>query len=277
MKELLTIGITAHGNKVADRVIDFIAGQPVKVIISEDLEDRSSNPPDWFKRLTASGVDAKYIFSTKQGIANNRQNILDHVETKFLYTIDNDDAMEGDWAKVNEYLASTKADAIYIRCYEDGRYMHIPANFIYMCTWMQIFRTQWLRDLGGYVQSWNFIHEESATNLNLRANLQGRPFAKEILPREYLSYLYHANDACKVTFDVEKVCQFVKGIPENPKIVNKQKFLLLFKNFAKKYIPVYRINGDSTVNISNYKNGTVEDILRTIDETKAVLKKQGAK
>lgn len=279
MQELLTIGITTHGNKIAKNIIDLLKSSPVRVIISEDLEYKSDldSKPIFIQELKDSGVQVKYIKSLKQGIANNRQNILDNVETKFLYTIDNDDAFECDFVALNDYLSKSDCDAIYIRCYEDGRYMHIPSSFIYMCTWMQIFRTEWFKALGGYVQSWNFIHEESATNLNLRTNLHGGKYKKAILPKKLLSYKYHANEACKVTFDVDQVCNFVENIPNNNKIIYKEKFLLLFKNFTKKYISVYRINGDSVESLTNLKNGNIEDILKSIEKTKKELHKNKIK
>lgn len=271
MNEILTIGITTHGNKIAANIIDRLLGSPVKVIISEDLDYRQEEP-QFVINLRTSGIDVSYIKSNQSGIANNRQNILNNVSTKYLYSIDNDDDFDCDYVALNKFLHENDYDVMYVRCYEDGKYMHIPRNFIYMCTWMQIFNVEWLKKYGGYVQSWNFIHEESATNLNLRANLGNIKYKKIILPKRILSYKYHANDACKVSFDVSQVCAFITNIPNNEKIEEKEKFLQLFKNFANKYILSYRINGDSTIMLSNIKNGSYSDIIDCIEKTKIKIR-----
>lgn len=272
MDEILTVGITTYGNKVANNVINFLKGQKIKVIISENKEDCSNNLPSYIEELKRSGVDTKYFFCAKQGIAYNRQNILDNVNTKYFYTIDNDDGLTGNFTKVNEFLSKAEYDAVFIRCYEDGKYMRIPSSFIYMCTWMQIYRTEWIRSLGGYVQSWNFIHEESATNINWRTNLKNRKYRRIIIPKSYLSYKYHANSVCLISFDVSKVCDFIKGIPTNEKIIYKKKFLQLFTNFVKKYIQVYRVNENKNITyIDNFKNGKYEDILQSLNDVKSLL------
>ena len=147
MKTCLTIGITTFGNKISFDVINFLKGQPINVIISENKEDLSLSPPEYVNELLKSKVNTKYIFCDKPGIGNNRQNILENVETKYFYTIDNDDNLEGDLKEVIKFLNNEEYDAFYIRCYEDGKYMNIPHNFIYMCTWMQIYRTAWIREL----------------------------------------------------------------------------------------------------------------------------------
>lgn len=272
MKTCLTIGITTFGNKISPDVIGFLKGQPVNVIISENKEDLSLNQPEYVKELTESGVNTKYIFCDKPGIGNNRQNILDHVETKYFYTIDNDDNLEGNLQKVIDFLNAEEYDAIYIRCYEDGKYMNIPHNFIYMCTWMQIYRTAWIRELGGYVQSWNFIHEESATNLNWRANLNNKKYRRVIIPKKYLSYKYHPNSACIVSFDIEKVCDFINQIHENEKIKYKERFIRLFENFVRRYMKVYRVNSKKDVTyINNYVNGNFEDIFLCLNNQKSII------
>ncbi|BDC94574.1 glycosyltransferase [Treponema bryantii] len=271
-KSILTIGITTFGNKIAQNVIDFLKGQPIDVIISENKEDLTSNKPSFFYELQESGVNTKYIYCEERGIANNRQKILDNVCTKYFYTIDNDDSLTGNIPELVTFLSNNDYDALYIRCYEDGKYMHIPHSFIYMCTWMQIFKTEWIRELGGYVQSWNFIHEESATNINWRTNLGDRPYKRIILPKRLISYNYHANSACVVSFDVSKVCEFIDGIQNNKKIKNKEKFLELFMKFTEKYIRVYRVNDKNTVYIDNFINGSYEDIIDSINNQKQLIK-----
>lgn len=99
MNTCLTIGITTFGNKISFDVINFLKGQPINVIISENKEDLSLSPPEYVNELLKSKVNTKYIFCDKPGIGNNRQNILDNVETKYFYTIDNDDNLEGDLKK----------------------------------------------------------------------------------------------------------------------------------------------------------------------------------
>lgn len=272
MKNVLTIGITTLGNFVSSDIIEFLKGKPVKVIISECRDDKSDNLPSYVIDLRNSGVDTQYLYFGKMGIANNRQNILDHVKTEYFYTIDNDDSLEGDLEEVTKFLNENKVDALYIRCYEDGKYMRIPHSFIYMCTWMQIFRTDWFRSLGGYVQSWNFIHEECATNLNLITNLGKKTYVRKILPKKYLSYKYHANSACVISFDVSQVCAFVYKIPENEKIIDKRRFIKLFKNFTIKYIPVFRVKDDGTTYLDNFVNGKYEDILLAIENVEKELK-----
>ena len=275
MNNILSVGITTHGNRISDRLIETLCGQPVNIIISEDLDDLSVCMPEYFSVLSHSGVHVEYVFSPKCGIANNRQNILNHVRTKFLYIIDNDDFLEADFVGLNAYLSNTTDDVLYIKCYEDGKYMHIPRGFIYMCTWMQIFNTEWLKRYGGYVQSWNFIHEECATNLNLRANRNGGEYRRSVLPKSLISYKYHACGAGKSAFDVSKVCDFVENIPDNPKILQKKKFLTLFWNFCRKYISVYRINGDTAVMLTDVRNGCVADILAAVRRVQAHLKERG--
>lgn len=273
MEKILTIGITTFGNKIAQNVVDFLKGQPIKVIISENKDDFSNSQPAFVKELQDSGVDTRYLYCENKGIANNRQNILDNITTKYYYIIDNDDSLTGNLPELVKYLSENEYDAFYIRCYEDGNYMHIPHNFIYMCTWMQIYRTEWIRKLGGYVQSWNFIHEESVTNINWRANQGKTPFRRVILPKKLISYQYHANSACITSFDVSKVCEFIDGIYKNPKIINKKKFLDLYTYFAKKYIKVYRVNKTGTTFIDNFINGSYEDIMNSIENQKKILRK----
>lgn len=264
MDTLLTIGITTHGNKISEKIIQFLLNKPIQIIVSEDLEDKSSNLPDYITRLYSFNKNVKYIFSHKQGIANNRQNILDVVTTKYLYTIDHDDLLEANFWMLNEFLDNSNYDVLYVKCYEDGEYIRIPHNFIYMCTWMQIFNVDWLRKYGGYVQSWNFIHEECATNLNLIANLRGSTYKRCILKKELVCYKYHANNACNINFDVKSVCDFVRSIPFNNKIQNKLTFIELFKQFTQKYMPVYRIKDGVVTKLSKIENGNFEDILKTI-------------
>ncbi len=247
MNTCLTIGITTFGNKISFDVINFLKGQPINVIISENKEDLSLSPPEYVNELLKSKVNTKYIFCDKTGIGNNRQNILDNVETKYFYTIDNDDNLEGDLKEVIKFLNNEEYDAFYIRCYEDGKYMNIPHNFIYMCTWMQIYRTAWIRELGGYLQSWNFIHEESVTNINWRVNLNKKKYRRIIIPKKYLSYKYHPNSACIVDFDIGKVCDFINQIHKNEKIKDKGRFIRLFENFVKKYMKIYRVNSNKDV------------------------------
>ena len=180
MENILTIGITTHGNRVSKEIISFLKGSNVSVIISEDKDIDSEFIPDYVNELSQSGTDTKYVFSKKSGIANNRQNILDNVKTKYFYTIDNDDVLKGNLTELTNFLSNNDYDIISIKCYEDGHYMHIPKDFFYMCTWMQIFKTDWFKGLGGYIQSWNFIHEECATNLNMKVNNGRKNYSKKI-------------------------------------------------------------------------------------------------
>lgn len=274
MNTCLTIGITTFGNKISFDVINFLKGQPINVIISENKEDLSLSPPEYVSELLKSKVNTKYIFCDKPGIGNNRQNILDNVETKYFYTIDNDDNLEGDLKEVIKFLNNEEYDAFYIRCYEDGKYMNIPHNFIYMCTWMQIYRTAWIRELGGYLQSWNFIHEESVTNINWRVNLNKKKYRRIIIPKKYLSYKYHPNSACIVDFDIGKVCDFINQIHKNEKIKDKGRFIRLFENFVKKYMKIYRVNSNKDVTyIDTYINGKFEDIFFCLNNQKSIIKR----
>lgn len=274
MNTCLTIGITTIGNKISFDVINFLKGQSINVIISENKEDLSLSPPEYVNELLKSKVNTKYIFCNKPGIGNNRQNILDNVETKYFYTIDNDDNLEGDLKEVIKFLNNEEYDAFYIRCYEDGKYMNIPHNFIYMCTWMQIYRTAWIRELGGYLQSWNFIHEESVTNINWRVNLNKKKYRRIIIPKKYLSYKYHPNSACIVDFDIGKVCDFINQIHKNEKIKDKGRFIRLFENFVKKYMKIYRVNSNKDVTyIDTYINGKFEDIFFCLNNQKSIIKR----
>lgn len=274
MNTCLTIGITTFGNKISFDVINFLKGQPINVIISENKEDLSLSPPEYVNELLKSKVNTKYIFCDKPGIGNNRQNILENVETKYFYTIDNDDKLEGDLKEVIKFLNNEEYDAFYIRCYEDGKYMNIPHNFIYMCTWMQIYRTAWIRELGGYLQSWNFIHEESVTNINWRVNLNKKKYRRIIIPKKYLSYKYHPNSACIVDFDIGKVCDFINQIHKNEKIKDKGRFIRLFENFVKKYMRIYRVNSNKDVTyIDTYINGKFEDIFFCLNNQKSIIKR----
>ena len=274
MNTCLTIGITTFGNKISFDVINFLKGQPINVIISENKEDLSLSPPEYVNELLKSKVNTKYIFCDKPGIGNNRQNILENVETKYFYTIDNDDNLEGDLKEVIKFLNNEEYDAFYIRCYEDGKYMNIPHNFIYMCTWMQIYRTAWIRELGGYLQSWNFIHEESVTNINWRVNLNRKKYRRIIIPKKYLSYKYHPNSACIVDFDIGKVCDFINQIHKNEKIKDKGRFIRLFENFVKKYMKIYRVNSNKDVTyIDTYINGKFQDIFFFLYNLKSIIKR----
>lgn len=271
-KNLLTIGITTHGNKVDLGLVKSLVGQPVNIIISEDLEDLSNNLPDYCKELSESGMNFLYVFSDLQGIANNRDNLLKFVNTKYFYIIDNDDKLLCNYQELNKFLEETDYDAIYIKCYEDGKFMGISRKFIYMTTWMQIFNTEWFRKLGGYVQSWNFIHEECATNLNMISNLGKNKYRRKNISKKIISYHYHANGACNVRFDVAEVCKFIKNIRDNEKIKNKKDFLKRFRRFAECFFPVYRIIDGNSVYIDNFINGSLDDILCLVDEEIAKIK-----
>ena len=270
MKNMLTIGITTHGNKISNKIIKYLCNKPIDVIISEDKENLSASLPTYIETIKLTGVNVRYVFSKLQGIANNRQNILDNVQTKYVYIIDNDDDFKCDFKKLNLFLKFTNFDVLYVHCYEDGRFMGIgnSKEFIYMCTWMQIFKASWLRKFGGYIQSWNFIHEEFATNINLITNLNNRSYKKTILSENLINYSYHANNVCNLSFDVKKVCDFISGIPNNKKIKDKKKYLNNFEQYTRKYIPVYRINEIETIYIQNYVNGVFTDILQCISRTR---------
>lgn len=233
--DLLTIGITLHGDEILSSNMANAIKENNKIhwILSND---KKSKRFDELKQ--SSTLENVEFFYAEPGIENNRQNILNHTNTKYIYIIDYDDEIHIDQNSLLNFLEKTNSEIIKVNPTEDGKdvnYIYYNDSTIFVTTWAQIFKTSFMKRLGGYIQTWNSYHEEFGTNANMLANIYKEDIYYEIdeIKKEYLTY-NHLLDLNKKhnSFQTNKIkdyCAFIKHIPKNDRIQHKKEFIEFFK------------------------------------------------
>lgn len=234
---LLTIGITCHKEQVlSPSLIQLLSSsKKIKFLISNDA---GTNFNKSLKELFKDSSNIEFIYS-KPGIENNRQNILSHTFSKYIYIIDYDDEIKLDEDKLLSLLEKYNDEIIMINPYEDDvqpDYIYYSDTQLFIVTWAQIFSTNFMRQVGGYIQTWNFYHEEFGTNANMLANIYSRNIeynVNDINDKNIIYYNHLLSDSIghnsmlKSRFN--EIYNFVKKIPKNDSIIYKKVFLEIFK------------------------------------------------
>ena len=232
---VLTIGITCHGEQIlSDSILKLIIkSTKIQFLISND---KGQNFNLSLKEIFKDAPNVKFIYS-KPGIENNRQNILNNTYSKYLYVIDYDDEIKINEEKLINLLEKLSEDIVYIHPYEnevETEYTYHSDSQIFVTTWAQIFSTNFIKSVGGYIQTWNFYHEEFGTNANILANIYFRNIdfsIYDINDKDIIYYNHILDDAVhnstlKINF--KKILKFFKGILKNDSITYKKLFLTLF-------------------------------------------------
>ena len=116
-KILLSIVITQHGKDYAlenyykDIKLNplfFHKNEPIEIIVTDDKDNKE---PAYIKELFRQGLNIRFVFSDKDGIANNRNNGLWNAEGRYITFIDAPDSLRFDFKVVNNLL-STDYDVI---------------------------------------------------------------------------------------------------------------------------------------------------------------------
>lgn len=234
---ILTVGITMHGNQNLSPEIKKAIRECDKIswIISND---KSKTALETTKLQLGNVQNVSFVLA-KPGIENNRQNILNNTETKYLYVIDYDDQLEINQDKLLAILKRSNADILPVSPLEDGKetsdYIYYDEATIFVTTWAQIFKTEFLRKVGGYIQTWNFYHEEFGTNANMLANIYKDNIKYTISESlgSYIKYNHVLGDDIihnsRLKFGIKEYLNFVNGIPNNESIFYKKEFIEIFK------------------------------------------------
>lgn len=234
---LLTIGITCHKEQVlSPSLIQLLSSsKKIKFLISNDA---GTNFNKSLKELFKDSSNIEFIYS-KPGIENNRQNILSHTFSKYIYIIDYDDEIKLDEDKLLPLLEKYNDEIIMINPYEDDvqpDYIYYSDTQLFIVTWAQIFSTNFMRQVGGYIQTWNFYHEEFGTNANMLANIYSRNIeynVNDINDKNIIYYNHLLSDSIGHNSMLKRrfneIYNFVKKIPKNDSIIYKKVFLEIFK------------------------------------------------
>ena len=234
---LLTIGITCHKEQVlSPSLIQLLSSsKKIKFLISNDA---GTNFNKSLKELFKDSPNIEFIYS-KPGIENNRQNILSHTFSKYIYIIDYDDEIKLDEDKLLPLLEKYNDEIIMINPYEDDvqpDYIYHSDTQLFIVTWAQIFSTNFMRQVGGYIQTWNFYHEEFGTNANMLANIYSRNIeynVNDINDKNIIYYNHLLSDSIGHNSMLKRrfneIYNFVKKIPKNDSIIYKKVFLEIFK------------------------------------------------
>lgn len=234
--DLLTIGITVHKEQnLSDSLIGvLLKSKRIKFLISND---GGKNFNKDLKSLLSDKRNIEFIYA-EPGIENNRQNILNHTNSKYIYIIDYDDELKLDESKLLDILDHTKDEIIMVSPYENDSipdYIYHSDTQLFVTTWAQIFSTDFIRQVGGYIQTWNFYHEEFGTNANILANIYSRNIQYDvsyIQDDKILYYNHLLNDDAHnslLKMDISKIISFIKEVPKNDRIFFKKLFLSIFK------------------------------------------------
>ena len=93
-----------------------------------------------------------------------------------------------------------------------------------------------MRQVGGYIQTWNFYHEEFGTNANMLANIYSRNIeynVNDINDKNIIYYNHLLSDSIGHNSMLKRrfneIYNFVKKIPKNDSIIYKKVFLEIFK------------------------------------------------
>lgn len=234
--DLLTIGITVHKEqRLSDSLIEvLLESKRIKFLISND---GGKNFNKDLKSLLGDKKNVEFIYA-EPGIENNRQNILSHTNSKYVYIIDYDDELKLNESKLLDILDHTKDEVIMVNPYENGSipdYIYHSDTQFFVTTWAQIFSTDFIRQVGGYIQTWNFYHEEFGTNANILANIYSRNIQYDVsyIQDDKILYYNHLlnEDAHNslLKMDISKIISFIREVPKNDRIFFKKLFLSIFK------------------------------------------------
>lgn len=234
--DLLTIGITIHKEQqLSDSLINaLLESKRIKFLISND---GGKNFNKELKTLFGDKRNVEFIYA-EPGIENNRQNILNHTNSKYIYIIDYDDELKLNESKLLDILDHTKDEVIMINPYENGSipdYIYHSDTQFFVTTWAQIFSTDFIRQVGGYIQTWNFYHEEFGTNANILANIYSRNIQYDVSYIQddktlYYNHLLNENaHNSLLKMDISKIISFIREIPKNDRVFFKKLFLSIFK------------------------------------------------
>lgn len=234
--DLLTIGITIHKEQQLSNslVKTILESKRIKFLISND---GGKNFNKDLKSLLSNKKNVEFIYA-EPGIENNRQNILSHTNSKYVYIIDYDDELKLNESKLLDILDHTKDEVIMVNPYENGSipdYIYHSDTQFFVTTWAQIFSTDFIRQVGGYIQTWNFYHEEFGTNANILANIYSRNIQYDVsyIQDDKILYYNHLlnEDAHNslLKMDISKIISFIREVPKNDRIFFKKLFLSIFK------------------------------------------------
>jgi hypothetical protein len=234
--DLLTIGITIHKEQQLSNslVKTLLESKRIKFLISND---GGKNFNKDLKSLLSNKKNVEFIYA-EPGIENNRQNILSHTNSKYVYIIDYDDELKLNESKLLDILDHTKDEVIMVNPYENGSipdYIYHSDTQFFVTTWAQIFSTDFIRQVGGYIQTWNFYHEEFGTNANILANIYSRNIQYDVsyIQDDKILYYNHLlnEDAHNslLKMDISKIISFIREVPKNDRIFFKKLFLSIFK------------------------------------------------
>lgn len=234
--DLLTIGITVHKEQqLSDSLVKvLLESKRIKFLISND---GGKNFNKDLKSLLSNKKNVEFIYA-EPGIENNRQNILSHTNSKYVYIIDYDDELKLNESKLLDILDHTKDEVIMVNPYENGSipdYIYHSDTQFFVTTWAQIFSTDFIRQVGGYIQTWNFYHEEFGTNANILANIYSRNIQYDVsyIQDDKILYYNHLlnEDAHNslLKMDISKIVSFIREVPKNDRIFFKKLFLSIFK------------------------------------------------
>ena len=234
--DLLTIGITVHKEQqLSDSLVKvLLESKRIKFLISND---GGKNFNKELKSLLSDKKNVEFIYA-EPGIENNRQNILSRTNSKYVYIIDYDDELRLNESKLLDILDHTKDEVIMVNPYENGSipdYIYHSDTQFFVTTWAQIFSTDFIRQVGGYIQTWNFYHEEFGTNANILANIYSRNIQYDVsyIQDDKILYYNHLlnEDAHNslLKMDISKIVSFIREVPKNDRIFFKKLFLSIFK------------------------------------------------
>lgn len=234
--DLLTIGITVHKEQqLSDSLVKvLLESKRIKFLISND---GGKNFNKELKSLLSDKKNVEFIYA-EPGIENNRQNILSRTNSKYVYIIDYDDELKLNESKLLDILDHTKDEVIMVNPYENGSipdYIYHSDTQFFVTTWAQIFSTDFIRQVGGYIQTWNFYHEEFGTNANILANIYSRNIQYDVsyIQDDKILYYNHLlnEDAHNslLKMDISKIVSFIREVPKNDRIFFKKLFLSIFK------------------------------------------------
>lgn len=231
----LSIGVTIHGNqKISKSIIDSVkaTSQYIEWIVSNDKPTKEFK--EYKKYLESLGMN---VILSKPGIENNRQNILNKTKGKYLYVIDYDDELIIDGNKLLNFVKDCKADIINLFPKENNKdidYNYKTESQLFVVTWAQIFKTSFMKLVGGYIQTWNSYHEEFGTNANMLATIYSESIDYKSVNIEdgilYYNHLLNGKSHNSMTKqNVRDYIKFILGIPKNKSIFYKKAFLEFFK------------------------------------------------
>lgn len=186
-KPLLSIIITTHGNdydlrnyyNIEDYSLFKHFYEPIEIIIAEDLIDEE---PSYIKNLNARGLNISYVFSEISGIANNRTNGLFNANGKYVTFVDSPDSLDFHFSDVSELLEKNYDVITFTTEVVKYDIFTIPN------IWGKFFKTDLLKNLGGFYYGWNGWWEEGTSQAVFRYNKGNMKLKHLALKSEKIKY-----------------------------------------------------------------------------------------